>query len=278
MVKGPSRADAAPTASGTPPPNEEIAISPTDSDNSLNVCIVMPVLDEQDNLSWLLPRLKAKYDLLVVDNGSTDDSVLVCQRHGVAVISQAERGYGAAIAKAAEHLHDNDRDQTLMVIFDADGTSPLEAIPRLIAPITEGECDLVLGQRTTQQKGAMPWHARVGNGLTTLLIGLSTGRYFLDMGPLRALKVETLRDLNMTDRNYGWNVEMQMKAVHRGVRIEEIGVTYARRRFGRSKISGSILGSIRAAIKILYRVGYFHVQLRRTPKLPATQHRRSGQS
>lgn len=234
------------------------------------VCIVMPVLNEQDNLGWLLPRLKRSYPVLVVDNGSTDDSAAVCQRYDVPVIHQPERGYGAAIAKAAEYLHKERPDLPVMVVFDADGTSPMAAIPAVLAPVLAGDSDLVLGQRTNQQKGAMPWHARFGNALTTTLIGLSTGRYFVDLGPLRAIPVATLVDLGMTDRNFGWNVEMQMKAVHRGLRIHEVGVTYVRRRFGRSKISGSVVGSIRAAAKILYRVGYFHVTLRRTekPSLP----------
>lgn len=240
------------------------------------VCVVLPVLNEQDNLAWLLPRLKERYEVLVVDNGSTDDSVLVCHRHQVTVISQPERGYGAAIAKAAEHLDELRPEVPIMVVFDADGTSPIAAIAAVVGPVLADDADMVLGQRTQQQKGAMPWHARFGNALTTTLIGLSTGRYFEDLGPLRAIPVATLIALKMTDRNYGWNVEMQMKAVHRGLRIKEVGVTYLRRRFGRSKISGNLIGSIRAAVKILYRVGYFHVSLRRTPKLPVPKRQQSN--
>lgn len=226
------------------------------------VCVVLPVLNERDNLAWLLPKLKAEYRVLVVDNGSTDGSQKMCKRFDVTVIEQPERGYGAAIALGHDHLRRHAPEVKVMVIFDADGTSPMAAIPLLIEPVLEGRYDLVLGQRTRQQKGAMPWHARFGNLLTTGLIGLSSGRYFLDMGPLRAITVDALERLAMTDRNYGWNVEMQMKAVHHGLAIHEQGVTYAKRRFGRSKISGSVLGSIRAAIKILYRVAYFHFALK----------------
>lgn len=237
--------------------------------NYPQICLVLPVLDEQDNLDWLLPELiKAHYPVLVVDNGSTDGSVAVCKRLGVEVIHQPERGYGAVIAFAAEHLSRNRPEVEVLVVFDADGTSPMTAIPALLDPIITGSYDLVLGQRTSQQRGAMPIHAQWGNALTTWLIGLSTGRYFLDMGPLRAIKVSSLLALEMTDRNYGWNVEMQMKAVHYGLAITEVDVVYQRRRFGRSKISGSVLGSIKAAVKILYRVAYFHRVLRRSPSTP----------
>lgn len=229
-----------------------------------NTWVIMPVLDELENLKWLLPKLSEKYHVLIVDNGSTDGSYEYCLDNGIKVIKESIKGYGKAVLSGIEHLSVIEpSDNKVVVVFDADGTSPIESIDSVVSPITQEGFDFVIGQRTFSQLGAIPLHAKFGNWLTVFLIKLSTGHSYKDMGPLRAIKLKKINKMNMIDQNYGWNVEMQMKAVKHGLKIKEVDIKYFRRRHGKSKISGSVLGSIKAGIKILSRVVYFHFYLKK---------------
>lgn len=216
-----------------------------------HVAVVIPALNEADNLSALLPEvLRLGIDRIVVgDNGSTDGTADVARSHGAEVAGAAQRGYGAACHAALQRLAD---DIDIVVFLDADQSDDVTLIPALIAPLAGGEADLVIGTRVAalRQRGAMTLPQRWGDRLATALIRYGWGFDYHDLGPFRAVTREALRRIDMQDRAFGWTVEMQIRAVEERLRIQQLPVPY-RRRDGRSKISGTIGGVILAGYWIL---------------------------
>ncbi len=193
-----------------------------------------------------------KLDCVVVDNGSTDDTAEVAQKLGARVVYEPRRGYGSACLAGLAHCRDAPPDT--VVFLDADFSDHPEEISTLLAPITEDRADLVIGDRTRlAEPGSLMPQQRFGNALATGLIALRTGHRYRDMGPFRAIRWSALQSLRMSDPSWGWNVEMQMRAVQNGLRVLEVPVRY-RPRIGQSKISGTLRGSIRAGGKILWAV------------------------
>jgi glycosyltransferase involved in cell wall biosynthesis len=213
----------------------------------------MPVLNEASALAVLLQELSPELRscVTIVDNGSVDDSALVAERHGVRVIREPHRGYGNACHAGMAAL-DSPADEDIVLFMDGDASDDVADVPALLQPLLTGKADLVIGSRVLGacDPGALPVHARFGNWLATGLIRRATGMRYTDLGPLRALRYTALRSLRMEDRNFGWTVEMQMKAARLGLRICEVPVHY-RKRIGRSKISGTVMGSLRAGFTIL---------------------------
>ena len=214
------------------------------------VVVVIPALNEETSLPRVLAALPEVGAILVVDNGSTDRTAEVGRQGGAEVVDEPRRGYGSACLagiRRAEQL-----GCTVLVILDADYSDYPEDIDLLVTPILAGEADMVLGDRTRlAEPGALLPHQKLGNNLATFLIHRITGHRYRDMGPFRAIRMSALLSLQMEDLSYGWNVEMQMKAVHAGLRIQEIAVRY-RTRIGISKISSTVRGSVRAGAKIIY--------------------------
>jgi glycosyltransferase involved in cell wall biosynthesis len=217
-----------------------------------SVIVVIPALNEERSLPRVLTDLPAVGGVIVVDNNSTDRTADVARAGGAEVVAQPERGYGAAclagIARAQE------RGAGVLVILDADYSDYSEDIGLLVGPVLRGEADLVMGDRTANaQRGSLAPQQRIGNTLATYLIARSTGHRYRDMGPFRAIRMTSLLALQMEDRTWGWNVEMQMKALHHKMRVLEVPVRY-RPRIGKSKISGTIQGTLRAGARILLSV------------------------
>jgi hypothetical protein len=148
-----------------------------------------------------------------------------------------------------------------VVFMDADSSDEPSEAGGLLEPILRGRADFVLGSRTLgkAESGALQPHQRFGNAVATFLIRMLFGYRYTDLGPFRAIRVDALRRLDMRDRNYGWTIEMQIKAVRQGLRIEEVPVSY-RRRVGVSKVSGNLKASVLAGIKILWTVFRFRIQ------------------
>jgi glycosyltransferase involved in cell wall biosynthesis len=217
-----------------------------------HVAAVIPALDEERALPGVLANLpRSLVDVaIVVDNGSTDCTAEVARASGAIVVREERRGYGraclAGIAAARVFA------PCVLLFMDADGSDDPRDIERVVTPVLAGDVDLVIGSRTLghRERGALPPHARIGNLLATRLIRLLWGMRFTDLGPLRAVRVDALDRLNMRDPAFGWTVEMQVKAAKLHLRCLEVPVSY-RRRIGRSKISGSLVGSVRAAAGIL---------------------------
>lgn len=221
------------------------------------VAVVIPALNEADNLTKVINHLPPGLQVVVVDNGSTDDTATVARAAGARVYSEPKRGYGSAVLRGIEALSSTPPD--ILVFLDADYSDHPELLPRLTQPIEDDIADLVLANRTqTAEPGALTPPQRFGNWLATRLISLSTGVNYADMGPFRAIRWSALEALNMSDPTWGWNVEMQMKAAHHKLRILEISLPYRCRHAGESKISGNMSGAIRAGTRILWAVGRYH--------------------
>lgn len=221
------------------------------------VTIVIPALDEAPSIAGVLAAIPPVGRVIVVDNGSTDDTARIARNNGAHVVSEPRRGYGQACQAgitAALSPPEGTPAPEVIVILDADQADDPTLLHKLVDPILDGQADFVLSDRTRMaENGALLPHQRYGNALAVRLIALSTGHRYHDMGPFRAMRASALHNLALIDPNYGWNVEMQMKAVRAGLRIREVSMPY-RPRVGVSKISGTIRGTVRAGTKILWSV------------------------
>lgn len=216
----------------------------------MRVAVLIPVLDEELALPRVLEELPPEFRVVVCDNGSLDRSAALAREAGAEVVSWPQRGYGGAVQAGLRHLAADPPD--VVVIVDGDHSVDPADFPLLLAPLERDEADLVLGDRTRlATPGSMPPQQVWGNVLATSLLRLFTGHRFRDMGPFRAARWAALAGLGLVDPNYGWNVEMQLKAVRAGLRVVEVPV-HNRERIGHSKVSGSVRGATRAGAKILW--------------------------
>jgi len=218
------------------------------------VDVVIPALNEAAALPRVLgaiPRPPVRR-VVVADNGSTDRTAEVARAAGAEVVHEPERGYGAACLKAMAHLRETGPPDVL-VFLDGDHSDHPEELPRLLAPIEAGLADLVIGSRArgVAERGSLTPPQRAGNALACAILGRVYGAEYTDLGPFRAIRWRTLERLGMRDRNYGWTVEMQIRAARRGVPHAEVPVSY-RRRIGESKVSGTVRGTLGASRKILW--------------------------
>ncbi len=227
------------------------------SDTTLRVSVLIPALNEEGAIGAVLDEIPGPWqglpgplvtEVLIVDNGSTDRTTEIAREHGARVVREERRGYGSACLRGIAGIRDTD----ILVFLDGDHSDYPEEIPLLIAPILAGEADLVIGSRVLgeRERGALTPQQVYGNRLACFLIWLLFRHRYTDLGPFRAIRWESLQALGMVDRDYGWTVEMQVKALRRGLRVAEVPVRY-RRRIGRSKISGTISGTVRAGYKII---------------------------
>lgn len=226
------------------------------------VFVVIPMLNEAGSIGLVLSDLPAVRQVVVVDNGSDDGGPEIARAGGADVIPESQRGYGKAcltgIARVEELVQADESvqsGQAIIVFLDADYSDYPDELPQLVQPILDGEQDFVIGSRArgARESGAMPIQAMMGNWLACTLVKLFWRTKFTDLGPFRAIRLESLSALNMVDENFGWTIEMQIKAINAGLRILEVPVSY-RRRVGVSKISGTISGTIRAGYKIIYTI------------------------
>ncbi len=221
----------------------------------MKAALIIPALNEESALGEVLQEIPEGLfqQVIVADNGSTDRTSEVAISHGAVVVAEPRRGYGNACLKALTQL----REGTDVVAFmDGDGSDVAAELETLLKPIEEGRADLVLGSRELgeAERGAMNVHQRFGNLLATFFVRLLFGHHYTDLGPFRAIRVSSLETLDMCDRNYGWTIEMQIKALRAGLRVLEVPVSYRQRRAGVSKVSGNVWGSFAAGVKILWTI------------------------
>ena len=223
----------------------------------LIVDAVIPALDEEEALPGVLDELAATAvrHVVVVDNGSRDATVAVARAGGAHVVAEAHRGYGAACLRGIAAARALAPRADVLVFLDADGSDDPAELARLVAPITDGSADFVIGSRVLDgahvERGALSPQARAGNLVATLLIRALYGARHSDLGPFRAIRFDALERLEMRDLDFGWTAEMQVKAIRRGLRVAEVPASWRRRRGGHSKISGTVSGVVRAGYKIL---------------------------
>lgn len=221
------------------------------------VAVVTPALNEAESLRVLLPELMRFRlgQVIIGDNGSTDETAAVARDHGTTVVSEPQRGYGAACWAAMQYIAP---EIDVVLFLDADASDDLARIPDLVMPIIEDRADLVIATRDapTVEAGALSPQQRFGNWLAVNLIRLRWRYRYRDLGPFRAIRKTSLDRIAMRDRAFGWTVEMQIRALQEGLRIEQVSVHY-KRRIGQSKIGGTIKGSIKAGYWILGTIGKF---------------------
>lgn len=226
----------------------------TASATPLRLGLVIPALNEEEALVKVLDELPRSLfsRIIVADNGSTDGTAAVAREAGAEVVHEHRRGYGQACLSAIAALGSS---VDVVVFMDGDGSDVAAEAGSLMAPIVAGEADLVIGsrERGRSQKGALRPVQRWGNRLAVFLIYLFYGHRYTDLGPFRAIRRQSLELLTMKDTNFGWTAEMQVKALKKNLRVAEIPVSY-RVRVGRSKISGTVGGSIKAGVKILWTI------------------------
>lgn len=233
----------------------------------MKVSIVIPAYNEEEALGQVLAEIpEGVHQIVVADNGSTDRTREVARAGGACVVGESFRGYGSAVQAGLSAV---DPSSDVVVILDGDHSDYPDDLPRLLTPLAEGRADLVIGSRTLgrPERGSLTLPQRFGNALTCFLLKLLYGVPFSDMGPFRAIRRESLELLKMTDKTYGWNVEMQVKALKLGLRIQEVPVRY-RRRVGQSKISGTVSGVLGAGVKILWSVFKFSCLIKTTKGEP----------
>ncbi len=230
-------------------------------DRPPNIVVLIPALNEEKSIGRVLAALPDDLHLhvIVADNGSSDATAAVARQQGAEVVHEARRGYGwaclAAMAAAQKYNPD------IAVFMDADFSDYPEDIHEVVRPIVAREADMVIGSRVLGQRerGALLPQARFGNWLATRLIRLIWGFRYTDLGPFRAIRWPALLALNMQDKTYGWTVEMQIKALKYGLRVQEVPVRY-RKRIGKSKVTGTLSGTIKAGVIILWTIFRYGIQ------------------
>jgi len=218
---------------------------------SHGVSVIIPALNESESIGYVVSSMPWHLitECIVVDNGSTDGTADVARAAGARVVS-SPRGYGAACATGAAAAVES--SQTL-VFMDGDGSDIVEDMARFLAPIDNGSADFVIGSRMrgTIEPGSMLMSQKFAGAFVGFLLRITMGARYTDMGPFRAIRRSCLEQLHMSEMTYGWNLEMQIKAVQHKLRIEELSVDYRNRIGGVSKVSGDLRASAKAATRIL---------------------------
>ena len=217
------------------------------------ISVIIPVFNEQDAIEKVIGDIPSYLptEIIVVDNGSTDQTAKLAAAMGARIVRENRRGYGSACLAGIAATNEPD----IVVFLDGDYSDHPNEMPDLIAPILENRADLVIGSRVlgNSEPGALMIQARFGNRLATSLIKILFGVSYTDLGPFRAIRYLALLNLNMRDKTFGWTVEMQVKAAKQALKIQEVPVSY-RKRIGVSKITGTLKGTLKAGWKILFTI------------------------
>jgi glycosyltransferase involved in cell wall biosynthesis len=224
------------------------------SSDSADIALIIPARNEELSLPGVLKNIPSQVSrVVVVDNGSTDNTARIAADYGAQVVHEPVAGYGRACLAGLAALRSNPPD--IVAFVDADGSDELTCLPVLIAPVASGEQDFVLGERIPSERRALSFQQRFGHLLATGLIRLFWKHRYRDLGPMRVISWSALERLDMTDLDFGWTVEMQVRALKHRIKISEIPVPYHQRSAGKSKISRTLSGTVKAGITILWVIG-----------------------
>ena len=219
--------------------------------------VVIPAYNEEMSIGKVINDIPKNLvrDIFVCNNNSTDATKRVAEQAGAIVLDEDKKGYGSACLKGIAQIDQNPVKPDIVVFIDGDYSDHPEEMPELVAPIIDSAYDMVIGSRAlgNLEKGAMQVQQIFGNWLATSLIRLIYNYHFTDLGPFRAIRYDRLKQIDMIDKDFGWTVEMQVKAAKHGLKTTEVPVTY-RKRIGVSKVSGTVKGTILAGHKILWTI------------------------
>lgn len=233
----------------------------------MDVLVIIPAFNEARAIAQVIGDVPDEIDeVVVVNNASTDETEDNARAAGATVLTESRQGYGYACLRGIEYA--KARQPDVVVFLDGDYSDHPDEMSRLVRPIRDGEADFVVGSRIRgeSEPGAMLPQAQVGNRVACTLMRWIWGAEYTDLGPFRAIRFDDLLALDMKDQTYGWTIEMQIKAVEAGLRIQEVPVSY-RKRVGVSKITGTIAGTVKASAKILWTIARF--AFRRTSSVGA---------
>ena len=218
------------------------------------IVVIIPAFNEENAVGKVVADIPKDLvdEVIVVNNNSTDQTSEAAEKEGASVLFEPQKGYGKACLKGIEYLNQKHEKPEIVVFIDADYSDYPEQMIELVKPIQNNKAELVIGSRAlgNREAGSMTLPQLFGNWLATTLLRLLYGAKFTDLGPFRAIRYQSLMALQMKDENYGWTVEMQLKAVKQKMPYTEIPVDY-RNRIGFSKISGTIKGTVLAGYKII---------------------------
>lgn len=227
------------------------------SASNLVVDVIIPVLNEQNAVGRVIAEIPKELirQVIVVDNGSTDDTINVARKAGAIVLEESSKGYGSACLKGMEYIASKTDKPDVVVFIDGDHSDYPEQMGTLLAQVRQEQVQLVIGSRAlgVREAGSMTVPQLFGNWLATFLLRILYGVKFTDLGPFRAITYPELLQMDMQDPTYGWTVEMQAKAAKLNLKVSEVPVNY-RNRIGVSKISGTIKGTILAGYKIIHTI------------------------
>lgn len=218
--------------------------------------VIIPAFNEAASIGYVITDIPSWVrEIVVVDNASTDNTAEVALEHNATVVTENLKGYGSACLAGIKHIKQKNNPPDIVVFLDADYSDYPDEMDKVISPIVNNGVDLVIGSRSigNHEKGALLPQQVFGNWLATRLLKFFYRGKFTDLGPFRAIKYARLIELNMQDTNYGWTVEMQIKALKQKLSYTEVPVRY-RKRIGKSKIAGTFKGTILAGYKILYTI------------------------
>ena len=228
----------------------------------MRVSVIIPVFNEEKSIPFVLNDIpKFVNQIIVCDNSSTDRTSEIAKNLGAKVVFEKKKGYGYACLKAISYLKNQKIKPEIVVFIDGDYSDDPKQMKKIIDPIVNEGYDFVLGARTKnlRDKNSMTTHQIFGNWLACLLMKVFFDSTFIDLGPFRAITWDKLMQLNMRDKTFGWTIEMQIKALMKNYKYKEIAVKY-KKRIGKSKISGTLKGSILAGQKILYLIFKYYLK------------------
>jgi len=216
--------------------------------------VIIPAFNEEQSVGKVVSTIPRDLvtEVVVADNNSTDRTAEIAREAGATVLPAPRQGYGSACLVGIAHINQKAMPPDIVVFMDADYSDHPEQLKDIVAPILAGEMDMVIGSRAlgAREKGSMAPQQIFGNWLATRMMRVLYGVRFTDLGPFRAITLEALNALEMKDKDYGWTVEMQVKAAKQKLRFTEVPVDY-RKRIGKSKIAGTVKGTILAGYKII---------------------------
>jgi glycosyltransferase involved in cell wall biosynthesis len=221
------------------------------------VDVIIPAYNEEQSIGLVIDDIPKDWvrEVIVCNNNSSDQTATVAKEHGATVVDEQRAGYGSACLKGMDYIRQKDVHPDIVVFLDGDYSDHPNELPSLLGPIMDEGVDLVIGSRAIGdlEDGAMMPQQIFGNWLATNLIKLIYNYRFTDLGPFRAIRYTSLLSLDMQDKDFGWTVEMQIKAAKQKLKCVEVPVSY-RKRIGVSKISGTIKGTLKAGHKIIWTI------------------------